>query len=73
MIAELQRHGYRIGPGTLYPILHRLEEKTYLISKRVRSGKSARKVYRITPRGRRALRAGRERVRELLGELFEEG
>lgn len=71
MIEELHQHGYRIGPGTLYPILHRLEEKGYLAGTRVPAGRSRRKVYRITPRGRRAYRASRERVRELFGELFE--
>lgn len=71
MIEELQRHGYRIGPGTLYPILHGLEKKAYLVSERVPTGKSWRKVYRITARGRRALMAARGRVRELFGELFE--
>lgn len=30
MIDELREHGYRIGPGTLYPMLHRLEEHGYL-------------------------------------------
>jgi hypothetical protein len=30
MIDELKRHGYRLGPGTLYPILHHLEEAGYL-------------------------------------------
>jgi DNA-binding PadR family transcriptional regulator len=72
MIEELHRHGYRIGPGTLYPILHRLEKKGYLASKRVPAGRSWRKVYRITPRGRRAFMAARVRVRELFGELFDE-
>ena len=32
MIDELRRHGYHIGPGTLYPILHGLEGKGYLAS-----------------------------------------
>jgi PadR family transcriptional regulator PadR len=27
MIRELRHHGYRVGPGTLYPILHRMERK----------------------------------------------
>jgi PadR family transcriptional regulator PadR len=27
MLEELARHGYRISPGTLYPILHGLEKK----------------------------------------------
>jgi len=73
MIEELQRHGYRIGPGTLYPMLHGLEQKAYLASRRVAANGSWRKVYRITPRGRRALMAARERVKDLFGELFEKG
>jgi DNA-binding PadR family transcriptional regulator len=32
MVEELARHGYRISPGTLYPILHGLEKKGYLRS-----------------------------------------
>jgi PadR family transcriptional regulator PadR len=27
MLEELARHGYRISPGTLYPLLHGLEKK----------------------------------------------
>lgn len=71
MVEELARHGYRISPGTLYPILHGLEQKGYLRSTEKRNGKSMRKVYRATPLGRKALRAARSKVRELFGELIE--
>jgi DNA-binding PadR family transcriptional regulator len=71
MIEELQRHGYRIGPGTLYPILHALEKRGFLRARRVSLGRTWRKEYRITARGARALTAARERVRELFGEMFE--
>jgi DNA-binding PadR family transcriptional regulator len=47
VIEELQHHGYRIGPGTLYPTLHALEKKAYLVSKRVPSGKSWRKAIEL--------------------------
>jgi PadR family transcriptional regulator PadR len=30
MIEELGRHGYRISPGSLYPLLHSMEKKGYL-------------------------------------------
>ena len=46
MVEELGRHGYRISPGTLYPLLHGLEKKGYLRATEVRNGKSLRKVYR---------------------------
>ncbi len=72
MIEELARHGYRLSPGTLYPILHGLEKKGYLRSTEQRVGRTARRMYRITPTGKRALDAGKRKVRELFGELFEE-
>jgi PadR family transcriptional regulator PadR len=71
MIEELARHGYRISPGTLYPLLHSLEKKGYLRSSEQRNGKSRRKVYRATPRGERALEAAKNKVRELFQELVE--
>jgi len=71
MVEELARHGYRISPGTLYPLLHGLERKGYLRATEERNGKSRRKVYRATPAGRRALKAAKSKVRELFGELIE--
>jgi DNA-binding PadR family transcriptional regulator len=70
-IGELARHGYKLSPGTLYPLLHGLERKGYLRSTRERSGKSARRLYRATPLGRKVLAAAREKVSELFGELLE--
>ena len=72
MVEELGRHGYRISPGTLYPLLHGLEKKGYLVSREQRNGKSLRKVYRATAQGRKALAAAQGKVRELFVELVEE-
>ena len=71
MVEELERHGYHISPGTLYPLLHGLESKGYLRGSAKQYGKSRRTVYRITPLGRKALAAARNKVRELFAELFE--
>jgi PadR family transcriptional regulator, regulatory protein PadR len=71
MAEELARHGYKISPGTLYPILHGLEKRKYLRSHEERVGKTIRRVYGITSSGRRALKKARQRVRELFGELIE--
>jgi DNA-binding PadR family transcriptional regulator len=71
MIEELARHGYKLSPGTLYPLLHRLEEKGLLRSGKQRAAGKIRRVYRATAEGRRALHVARKRVQELLGELFE--
>ena len=73
MIEELNRHGYRISPGSLYPLLHGLEKKGYLRTTEERNGKSLRKVYRATPLGRKALEAAKSKVRELFQELVMEG
>ena len=71
-IEELGRHGYKLSPGTLYPLLHGLERKGYLRSITERSGKSVRRMYRVTPAGRKALLAARQKAAELFGELLEE-
>lgn len=71
MIEELGRHGYKMSPGTMYPILHGLEKRGYLKSSAFRSGRVRRRLYKATPAGRRALRAAKQKVRELFGELIE--
>ena len=71
MIRELRHHGYRVGPGTLYPILHRLEEKGYLRSTQQSVAGKGRRVYSITRRGRAELRHATEKVRELYAEIVE--
>jgi len=69
LIEELGRHGYRLSPGTLYPILHALEQEHLLACEtRVVAGKS-RKYYRLTAIGRTALREGKSKARELMKEL----
>lgn len=72
LMEELSRHGYHIGPGTLYPILHGLEAKAFLKSeKRPVSGKM-RRYYNITAHGLKALRESREKSNELVQEIIKE-
>lgn len=73
IIEELARHGYKLSAGTLYPLLHGLERRQYLVSSDERNGRQFRKVYRTTKQGRAALREAKGKVRELFGELFERG
>lgn len=73
MIEELGRHGYRLSPGTIYPMLHAMERQGYLRSVRKPGGRNFRRVYRATARGRRALALARDKARELFGELVGEG
>jgi DNA-binding PadR family transcriptional regulator len=69
MIEELARHGYKISPGTLYPMLHALERKGYLKSHTERAGRSQRRIYRATPYGVEGLRIAREKLQELVREV----
>ena len=71
MMEELRRHGYRIGPGTLYPLLHGLERAGLLKTVKDAS-RGRRRIYRITAAGRVALARAREKVDELHHELHEE-
>jgi len=72
MMEELAHHGYRIGPGTLYPLLHGLERSGLLKSVLRNVGGHSRRVYKITSVGRKALDKARAKVDELHRELHEE-
>jgi DNA-binding PadR family transcriptional regulator len=72
MIEELARHGYRLSPGTMYPLLHGLENKGLLRSSRTGRRPNSRLVYRATAAGRTALAVAKDKVRELFSELFED-
>jgi DNA-binding PadR family transcriptional regulator len=70
MMDELARHGYDVGPGTLYPMLHRLDEAGYLsVHTEVVAGKQ-RKYYRATAQGEAALEQAKEKLRELVSEVL---
>jgi len=69
---ELARHGYSISPGTLYPVLHRLEKENYLESNsRVVSGRM-RKYYQATAEGKLVLEQSKKKIRELVTEVIKE-
>jgi len=72
MIQELRRHGYELSPGTLYPVLHRMEVRGLLASRKETVSGRIRRVYRATAGGKRALAAARSKMRELFAELIEE-
>ena len=71
MIRELERHGYRLSPGTLYPILHNLEQDDFLESKKQVVAGKVRKYYQITKSGRSVLAKAMRQMQELIEELNE--
>ena len=73
VLSELRRHGYDISPGTLYPLLKRLERNGWLRSEAaVGEGKRRRRYYHLTKRGAAVLDVLRETVVELHHEVVEE-
>lgn len=71
IIEELGHHGYKLSPGTVYPLLHGLEKRGYLKSKDEKVERSVRRLYSTTPLGKKALLEAKGKVKELLDELNE--
>jgi PadR family transcriptional regulator PadR len=65
-IQQVSRDALQIQQGTLYPALHRLENKGFLAAEwnETESGREA-KFYRLTAKGRRQLRSETEDWRRL--------
>lgn len=72
IMEELARHGYRLSPGTLYPILHGMQKEGFLTSSEELVDGRVRRIYVATPEGQAALVLAKSRVRELLQELMED-
>lgn len=68
MLEELHRHGYRLSPGTLYPLLARMASRGWLRSTEPKRAKHAR-VYRITSAGAEVLKQLRASLQELQHEV----
>lgn len=67
MLEELGRHGHRLSPGTLYPLLARMASRGWIRAAETERSRDPR-VYRITAEGSSVL----ERLRASLGELQQE-
>lgn len=73
MIQELRHHGYEVSPGTMYPLLARLEKRGWLSLKANPSGGlRSRKEYTLTRSGRDALAYLRKQIKELQLEVIGE-
>lgn len=72
IIEELKRHGYRVGPGTVYPVLHQMEEEGFLTAEKVNVEGRIRIYYQITEKGLQVLKESKKWLRELVKEVLEE-
>jgi DNA-binding PadR family transcriptional regulator len=69
MLEELSGHGYKLSPGTLYPILHSLEKELLLESYEENVEGKIRKYYRVTDEGKKELAEAQLYLKELVGEV----
>lgn len=69
MLEELREHGYTIGPGTLYPILHGMESDGLLVREDRNVDGKIRKYYSATEKGEVILREARDKAYELFKEI----
>ena len=73
ILTELRRHGYDMSPGTLYPLLNRMERLGWLRCKvDPKGGRRARRDYRLTVQGQKVLGLIRGQVEELHKEVVVE-
>jgi DNA-binding PadR family transcriptional regulator len=70
MMEELERHGYKIGSGTLYPILHEMIESGMLKMKKKNVNGRIRKIYKTTKKGENTLDNLKDFVSELSREVI---
>ena len=73
MLKELRHHGYEVSPGTLYPILHRMERLGWLRSEVDESGGlKAKRSFYATDAGKEVLSIVLKQMRELKEETKNE-
>jgi PadR family transcriptional regulator, regulatory protein PadR len=72
LIEELARHGYTVGPGTLYPTLAKMEAEGWLSVETRTVLHKQRKYYRITAKGGALLEEMKYKIKELYKEVIKE-
>ena len=71
MLQELREHGYDVSPGTLFPMLARMEDRGWLRSEKDPDGGArARKDYYLTEKGREVLDIVMRQLTELKAEVL---
>jgi DNA-binding PadR family transcriptional regulator len=72
LMEELRHHGYAIGPGTLYPMLHQMQESGLLTSSDAVVAGKQRKNLRSTAAGKALLKQARAKLKELAAEVIDD-
>lgn len=68
-LTEKSENVFELQEGTLYPILHSLEEKNYITSYWDKTGAKKRKYYSITNEGKKQLKVKKEEWKTFSGGI----
>jgi DNA-binding PadR family transcriptional regulator len=72
LMEELGEHGYDVGPGTIYPVLHQMQQAGLLAASSKVVGGKRRNNFRATAAGRKLLGQARTKLRELASEVLDD-
>jgi DNA-binding PadR family transcriptional regulator len=72
LMEELRGHGYDVGPGTIYPMLQKMETDGLLVCKDEIVDGKRRKNFRATAAGRKLLNQARGKLKELASEVLDD-
>ena len=72
LIEELSEIGYKLSPGTVYPILHSMEQEGLIVHHFENVDGKARKYYSITNDGRAELRQAHSYMLELTDSIAQD-
>ena len=69
-VEQITKGAYSVGPGSLFPALHRLEEQGWLVASQGESENNRRaRFYRLTAAGRRQLVAETREWERVVGVM----
>lgn len=71
LMEELSHHGYKVGPGLLYPALAKMEKEGFLVCEKRIVRHKQRKYYRATAKGMSLLEGMKTKIIELYEEVIE--
>lgn len=70
IIEELERHGYTVSPGTVYPILHKMTKDDLLFAHNEIVDGKRRIYYKATSQGKNLLEQVRTKIKDLYDEVI---
>ncbi len=73
IMEELNRHGYKVGPGLLYTTLSKMEAEGFLTCRKATVDHKQRKYYRATEKGIELMNDMQRKIIELYEEVVETG